>query len=93
MDLRKGDILGCNASIQPSRNEWRRHGSQKPATAYPMGKCYCGCGAELADPRAFFLAGHDERAEARVIRERYMNVPNFFVAHGYGPDTPPLTKG
>jgi hypothetical protein len=64
-------------------------GPSKPATAYPMGRCYCGCQAELIDPRAFFLAGHDKRAEARVIRERYGNVPNFLVAHGYGPDTPP----
>ncbi|MBA2324531.1 MAG: hypothetical protein H0V92_11150 [Pseudonocardiales bacterium] len=67
-------------------------GPSKRVTAYPMGKCYCGCGAELVDPRAFFQAGHDKRAEARVIREEYGNVPNFLIAHGYGPDTPPPPK-
>jgi hypothetical protein len=60
----------------------------KPPIAYPVGKCYCGCGSELNDPRGFFVSGHDKRAEAKVIKERYGNVPNFLLAHGYGPDSP-----
>jgi hypothetical protein len=63
-------------------------GPTKLPTAYPVGRCYCGCGTELSDPRGFFVSGHDKRAEARVIRERYGNVPNFLKAHGYGPDVP-----
>lgn len=66
---------------------------KRPAVAYPVGRCYCGCGADLPDPRGFFVAGHDKRAEAQVIRDRYGNVPNFLIAHGYGPDGPPAEYG
>jgi len=54
-------------------------------TAFPVGLCYCGCGTALEDPRAFFVQGHDKRAEAQVIKERYGNVANFLLAHGHGP--------
>jgi len=57
----------------------------KVQTAFPVGRCYCGCGTSLEDPRAFFVQGHDKRAEGKVIRECYGNVPNFLLAHGYGP--------
>ena len=58
---------------------------QSVQAVYPCGECYCGCGAALDDPRAFFLTGHDKRAEAEVIREKYGSVVAFVVAHGYGP--------
>jgi hypothetical protein len=57
-------------------------------TAYPNGRCWCGCGTKLADPTKFFVATHDRKAEARAIRERYGSIPNFLLAHGYGPDVP-----
>lgn len=53
--------------------------------AYPVGQCWCGCKATLASPTAFFVAGHDKRAEAQVIKEKYGNVPNFLLHHGYTP--------
>jgi hypothetical protein len=62
---------------------------KRPSVAYPVGRCYCCCQTELTDPRGFFVPGHDKRAEAQVIRDRYGNVANFLIAHGYGPDGPP----
>ncbi len=53
--------------------------------AFPNGWCWCDCGARIEDPRVFFRAGHDKRAEARVIRERYGDVASFLLAHGYTP--------
>jgi hypothetical protein len=63
------------------------------ARAFPCGVCWCGCGARLADSRVFFLVGHDKRAEARVIRERYGDVASFLLAHGYGPPAGAGTDG
>jgi hypothetical protein len=51
----------------------------------PTGTCWCGCG-ELTKRGAFFLTGHDKRAESAVILEEYGDVPAFLVAHGYGPE-------
>ncbi len=53
-------------------------------THYPNGECYCGCGG-VTPPQSYFLPGHDKRAEAKVIREKYGGVIEFLVAHGYGP--------
>ena len=50
----------------------------------PTGECWCGCGAETP-VGSFFVQGHDKRAEARVILEKYGSVPDFLLAHGYGP--------
>jgi hypothetical protein len=51
----------------------------------PTGECWCGCGGETS-LGAFFLTGHDKRAESAVLKVVYGNVPNFLVEHGYGPD-------
>ncbi len=51
----------------------------------PTGQCWCGCG-ESVGPGAFFLSGHDRRAEAAVVKVEYGTVPDLLVAHGYGPD-------
>lgn len=56
-------------------------------TAYPVGRCYCGCG-EAVRPAQFWIGGHDKVAEARVISEVYGSVASFVLAHGYGPDGP-----
>jgi hypothetical protein len=50
----------------------------------PDGRCWCGCGAQLDSPMAFFVAGHDKVAESRLIKDRYGSVAEFLVAHGYG---------
>lgn len=60
--------------------------------AYPNGYCWCGCGERLGNPTKFFVSNHDRGAEARVVREVYGSIPNFLLAHGYGPPdrlTPP----
>ncbi|SBW24687.1 hypothetical protein FDG2_4253 [Candidatus Protofrankia californiensis] len=59
--------------------------STENARAFPNGRCWCGCGERIDDPRVFFRAGHDKRAEVRVIRERYGDVASFLLAYGYGP--------
>lgn len=50
----------------------------------PTGKCWCGCGEETK-VGAFFVAGHDKRAEAAVVKTVYGSVPGLLVAHGFGP--------
>jgi hypothetical protein len=59
---------------------------QEVATAkvLPTGECWCGCGSETSIG-AFFVSGHDRRAEAAVVKAEYENVPTFLVRHGYGP--------
>ena len=54
--------------------------------AIPTGYCWCGCGEETANVRSFFLTGHDRAAEAAVIINEYGGIPEFLMAHGYGPD-------
>ena len=51
----------------------------------PNGQCWCGCG-ESVSRGAFFLPGHDRRAEAAVVKVEYGTVPDLLVAHGYGPN-------
>ncbi len=48
------------------------------------GFCYCGCGGATGR-RAFFVPGHDRKAETAVIRLEYGDVARFLVEHGYGP--------
>lgn len=55
------------------------------ARLLPTGDCWCGCGSETKRG-AFFLPGHDKVAESAVILTRYGGVPEFLVAHGFGPD-------
>jgi hypothetical protein len=50
----------------------------------PTGACWCGCG-EPAARGAFFVAGHDKRAEAAIVKVEYGSVPDLLVKHGYGP--------
>jgi hypothetical protein len=50
----------------------------------PTGECWCGCGEETA-LGAFFLPGHDKRAEAAVVKTVYGSVPALLLAHGFGP--------
>jgi hypothetical protein len=50
----------------------------------PTGVCWCGCEQE-ASRGAFFLPGHDKKAESRVVIVEYGSVPEFIEKHGYGP--------
>jgi hypothetical protein len=50
----------------------------------PTGECWCGCG-QRTSRGAFFLSGHDKRAEAAVVKVRYGTIPDFMVKHGFGP--------
>ena len=50
----------------------------------PNGTCWCGCGSGAA-PGAFFLPGHERAAEGAVVRLVYGGVPQFLMAHGFGP--------
>jgi hypothetical protein len=51
---------------------------------FPNGVCWCGCGEEVPTT-AFFVSGHDRRAESNVIKIMYGSVPQFLDAHGFGP--------
>jgi len=51
----------------------------------PTGDCWCGCGASVGRG-AFFVAGHDKRAEAAVVKVEYGSVPDLLVKHDYGPN-------
>lgn len=50
----------------------------------PPGICWCGCDEETG-VGAFFVSGHDKRAEAAVVKTVYGSVPELLVAHGFGP--------
>lgn len=50
----------------------------------PTGECWCGCGAETS-VGAFFVSGHDKRAESAVVKVDYGSVPRLLVKHGFGP--------
>jgi hypothetical protein len=60
--------------------------------ALPTGECWCGCGTETP-VGSFFAAGHDKRAESEVILNEYGSVPEFLLAHGYGPLRKRKAKG
>ena len=51
----------------------------------PNGQCWCGCG-KSASRGAYFVSGHDKRAEAAVVKVEYGSVPELLAAHGYGPN-------
>jgi hypothetical protein len=55
------------------------------AKLLPTGHCWCGCGDSNLALGSFFSAGHDKRAESKVIIEVFGSVPRFLVAFGYGP--------
>ncbi len=50
----------------------------------PTGECWCGCGRQ-ATLGSFFAQGHDKVAESAIIKLEYGGVPQFLVAHGFGP--------
>ena len=50
----------------------------------PTGECSCEC-AEDAKRGAFFAPGDDKRAEAAVVKVVNDSVPQFLLAHGFGP--------
>ena len=50
----------------------------------PTGECWCGCETETPIG-SFFAAGHDKLAESAVILTNYGGVPEFLIAHGFGP--------
>lgn len=50
----------------------------------PTGDCWCGCGESTAIG-AFFVPGHDKRAEAAIVKVEYGSVPDLLDRHGYGP--------
>jgi hypothetical protein len=50
----------------------------------PTGECWCGCGEETSRG-AFFVSGHDKRAESAVVKVVYGSVPALLVEHGFGP--------
>ena len=54
------------------------------AVSARVGLCWCGCGKAVSAGKTF-LAGHDKRAEARVIREHYGSVAAFLLSHGEVP--------
>ncbi len=60
--------------------------------ALPTGECWCGCGVETP-VGSFFAVGHDKRAESEVILAEYGSVPDFLLAHGYGPGRVAKLKG
>lgn len=54
----------------------------------PTGKCWCGCERDTARG-AFFLQGHDKRAEAALVAVEYHgSVAELLHRHGYGPGRP-----
>jgi hypothetical protein len=50
----------------------------------PTGECWCGCGEETSIG-AYFVSGHDKRAEAAIVKVEYGDVPTLLLKHGYGP--------
>jgi hypothetical protein len=59
--------------------------SKESKRLIPTGECWCGCGEET-QVGSFFVAGHDKRAEAAVVKTVYGSVPALLIAHGFGPD-------
>jgi hypothetical protein len=69
-------ILGCNPR-RPTKKALM-------TTLLPTGECWCGCG-ESVGRGAFFVPGHDKRAEAAIVKVEYGSVPDLLDRHGYGP--------
>lgn len=61
-----------------------RKRAKEPRRLLPTGDCWCGCGTETPIG-SFFASGHDKVAESAVIVTHYGSVPEFLVAHGFGP--------
>lgn len=51
----------------------------------PTGTCWCGCD-EPVGRGAFFVSGHDKRAEAAVVKVVYGSVPDLLAKHDFGPN-------
>lgn len=71
-----------NTKKSPSSFPARR-GSGTRRAIQPTGKCWCGCGEATDKPEAFFLPGHDRKAEASLVREQYGSVAGLLDAHGW----------
>ncbi|MEX2242606.1 MAG: hypothetical protein WD716_02040 [Fimbriimonadaceae bacterium] len=50
----------------------------------PNGVCWCGCGKPTGKG-AYFVSGHDKKAESAVMQIRYGGVAEMLVHHGFGP--------
>jgi hypothetical protein len=53
----------------------------------PVGRCFCGCGAEVPED-SFFSRGHDKAAEAMLTKMSFGvkdSVARRLAAGGYGP--------
>jgi hypothetical protein len=62
--------------------------ASRPLRLIPTGKCWCGCDQDTARG-AFFLQGHDKRAEAALVAIEYHgSVAELLHRHGYGPGRP-----
>ena len=59
-----------------------RRGSGTRRAVTPTGKCWCGCG-EATEPEAFFLPGHDRKAEAALVKDEYGSLAEMLDAHGW----------
>lgn len=57
---------------------------KKKTDLIPTGECWCGCG-ESTGIGAFFVPGHDKRAESAIVKVEYGTVPDLLDRHGYGP--------
>lgn len=49
------------------------------------GLCWCGCGEEVA-PGRHFVANHDRKAEAALVKLEYGSIADMLAHHGYGPE-------
>jgi hypothetical protein len=74
-------ILGYNARMS---SKVPSEVTKMTVRLLPTGKCWCGCGHDVARG-SFFLPGHDKKAEAAVILVEYGGVPEFLTKHGFGP--------
>ncbi len=60
----------------------------QPLRLIPTGKCWCGCEQDTGRG-AFFVQGHDKRAEAALVAIDYHgSVAELLHRHGYGPGRP-----
>ncbi len=73
------EALGYSQGMDPSKP------SKQPRRLMPTGECWCGCEKEVP-VGSFFAPGHDKVAESAVILTIWGGVPEFLVAHGFGPD-------
>ena len=57
----------------------------RPVKAEPVGKCWCGCD-EPTKSGKFFVATHDSKALAALVKVEYGNIADMLASHGYSPD-------